>query len=616
MTSRHTLVHRLEGWATRKPNVGALYARRPVNGWRSYTWKEYWQAVRETAKGLIALGLQPGECVALVGVNSPEWVIVQMAIMSARGIPAPIYTTNTPDQVAYILGHCQCKIAVCDGSEQLAKYAQARRRDEVKIEKTVTLTTTTEADFTLEKLRTLGAQQDDAELNARFAALDPADTALLIYTSGTTGQPKAVRLNQEGMILVGAAVREVVGDPEYRVISYLPLCHIAEQAVTHFGSLEFGGEVYFCPDLAQLKDYLAEVRPTCFLGVPRVWEKFEAAMRAKLAKTKWPKSALVAWAMRTELAAFEREVETSSEVGGLKRALARKLVIDKVKRALGFDQLVAAATGAAPISRSTLEFFASLGIPICEVYGLSETTAMATVTDPQRPAFGTVGQAVPGVEVRIADDGEILLKGKNMTQGYLHMPEETRELFDQQGWLHTGDLGQRDARGNLQITGRKKDLIITAGGKNLAPLEMEQHIAAIPGVDQAVVVGDRQPYLCALIALDPDNVETTCETLGLQPMPLSQLAKNARLRDYLQRQIEAECNAKVARYQTIKRFEVVDCEFSVEGGELTPTMKLKRNVVNDKYATLIASMYGQKAEGGASAGAKPSKAAPVVAADA
>jgi long-subunit acyl-CoA synthetase (AMP-forming) len=271
--------------------------------------------------------------------------------------------------------------------------------------------------------------------------------------------------------------------------------------------------------------------------------------------------------------------------------MANKLVIDKVKDAIGMDQLLVAATGAAPISVATLEFFASLGIPIYEGFGMSETSGVATCGEQGKARFGTVGRALSCCEVQIAADGEILLKGINMTTGYLHMPERTAELLDDDGWLHTGDLGSRDDDGYLKITGRKKDLIITAGGKNVAPAELEGYLRQIAGVGQAVVVGDRQPYLCALLTLDPEGIDALCERVGIDNSGLESVSVNVEVREYVEAQIEVLCNGRVAPYQTIKKFEILPLEFSVETDELTPTMKLKRNVVNEKFAAQIAAFY-------------------------
>lgn len=609
MTERVTLVDQLRGWAEKRSDRLAIATK--VDGeWESFTWSEYWAAARETSKGLIALGHEVGDCVAIVGNNRTEWVICQFGIMAGRGVPAPIYPTNTEEQTAYIVSHSKSKIAICDNQVQLDKYLRCIEKGLMDVEKIITMDSLKSDDervMSLEDLRALGREQDDTELDARIDDTKEDETALLIYTSGTTGVPKAVTLDHAGMVMIGAAIVErmpvFAEEGVYRSVSYLPLCHVAEQLFTNLMHLQTGGEVYFCPDLKQIKEYLTDVRPTLFLGVPRVWEKFQAALEAKLADTGGIKGWLAGWARRTELEAFQREVATGQPQSGMFRGFAQKILLG-IREKLGMDQLLAAATGAAPISLGTLEFFASLGITIYEGYGMSETTGVATCGVYGKPKFGTVGKALDGVTIKIAKDDEILLKGRNMTRGYLHMPDKTAELFDDDGWLHTGDLGSLDEEGNLRITGRKKDLIITAGGKNVAPAEMEGYIKMISGVGQVVVVGDRQPYLAALLTLDVETLPDLCSRLGIEDGGVAKVAKAKEVREYLEAEIEKKCNALVARYQTIKRFEVLPVEFTVEGGELTPTMKLKRNEVNKKYAAEIEALFAKPKEAQAAAPAE------------
>ncbi len=598
MAKPHTLVHQIEDWAKQKPETNAIFEESD-GGWKSLTWQEYWTAIRETAKGLISLGHEVGDCVAIVGDNRMDWVICQFGIMAARGIPAPIYSTNTDEQVAYIVSHSQANIAICDKALQWEKYRRNLESAAIELSHIVTmddLGTGDERLMTLAALRQMGREQDDAELNKRLGDLTEDETALLIYTSGTTGVPKAVQLEHGGMLAVAGGILHnfpvYYDEVPFRLVSYLPLCHVAEQLFTNMLHLSTGGEVYFCPDLKQIKEYLTKVRPTMFLGVPRVWEKFQAALEARLGAATGIKAKLASWALKTELDCFYKGLKRGKPYTPLRRKIANKLVISKIKEALGLDQLVCAATGAAPISKSTLEFFASLGIIVYEGFGMSETTGVATCSSFGKPNFDSVGQALPGVEVKIAEDGEILMRGRIMTRGYLHMPEKTAELLDDENWLHTGDLGRLDDDGFLYITGRKKDIIITAGGKNVAPIEIESYLKQIHGVGQAVVVGDRQPYLCALLTLDPEAVSELQSNLGLSSLSLEELAQADELQSYLEKEVEEKCNSLLARYQTIKKFKVLPVEFSVEGGELTPTMKIKRNLVHKKYAEDIDAFYG------------------------
>ncbi|MBT8452454.1 MAG: long-chain fatty acid--CoA ligase [Deltaproteobacteria bacterium] len=601
MTVNGTMLSRIEGWAKAHGNEPAIHDRSSDGTWATSTWSQYWESVRRVGKGLMALGLQPGDCVAIVGANRRDWVICQHGINAARGIPAPLYTTLLPEQMAYIVSNAESKIVICDDETQLNKYISIAGGDS-PIEHIVTMDDLGSSDprvITLEALMAKGDSISDAELDAGLDSVKGDDVALLIYTSGTTGLPKGAMLTHEGIDLIANAVAEVfpsLMQTKTRSVSYLPLCHAAEQGMTNFAGLMIQGETFYCSDLTQIKDYLVEVHPTIFLAVPRVWEKFEAALRGKLAEATGIKAKLASWARKTELEAFKQEVETGRPVSSFSRGLANKLVISKIKEALGLEQLQVALSGAAPISVSTLEFFASIGLPIHEGYGMTETTAFASVQPHGRPKLGTIGRPLPGVQAKIAEDGEIMLKGINMVKGYLRLPDKTAELYDSDGWMHTGDLGAIDEDGYISITGRKKDLIITAGGKNVAPAEMEGYLQSIPGVGQAVVVGDRQPYLSALIVLDPEalpELEVAAQLSGLSDVQSA--ARNEDVKRYIEQEMQEVCNKKVARYQTIKKIKILPSVFSVDGGELTPTLKVKRNIVNEKYAAEIAAFYGEAA---------------------
>jgi long-subunit acyl-CoA synthetase (AMP-forming) len=593
-----TLLGHVDHWAEVRPDVAALHARAKDGSWDVTTWSEYREDYRAIAKGMMAIGVTPGDGVAIVAANRPEWVKCQMGSFASGGLLGPIYTTNTKEQTAYIVKDCGARIAICDDADQLAKYRAAQSEGLIDVEKFITMDALGVDDdrvMSLAELMDLGRKAGDADIDARLTSVKDDDLAMLIYTSGTTGRPKGAMYTHANIDATGRSSVEcypALGTvDEVRSISYLPLCHAAEQGLTNMTGLRIATKVFFCNDLKQIKNFLTDVRPSFFLGVPRVWEKFEAALRGKFSEATGLKASMLGWATKTELAAFNRSIAENQDPNGMGHNLADKLVLSKIRGALGLDELHYAFTGAAPISRSTLDFFASLGIPLHEAFGMTETTAFATVQPANRPRFGTVGKALPGVEIKIAEDDEIMLKGPCMISGYHNMPEESEELYTGK-WMHTGDLGSLDAEGYLRITGRKKDLIITAGGKNVAPAEIEGLLQALPGVGQAVVVGDRQPYLCALLVLDEEALPDLRQASGLDITSTADAAGNDALRKWFDERIAADCNEKLARYQTIKKFEILPEPFSVDGGELTPTMKVKRNVVNDKYSAVIDAFYG------------------------
>ena len=457
MTETWTLPGQIAQLAVERPDRRALVETGPDGGWVSTSWSEYWQAVRDLAKGLISLGVQSGDGVALVGNNRRDWVISQMGISAATAVPAPIYVTNTVDQVAYIVNHCRARIAICDNQEQLHKYLTALDRGLIELEHIITMDAIDSEHAMVTSLADVivrGSLEPDDEFDRRITAVQPDDLALLIYTSGTTGVPKGALCTHRGIDAVGRAFIETYPpDPEIdpsRYVSYLPLCHAAEQIFTNFTGLRTANETYFCADLAKIKDYLVAARPHFFFAVPRVWEKLEAALGANLSAATGLKAKIATWARRVELKSAKRSMKTGKEVDTFQRRLANKLVISKIKSTIGLDELIAAGSGAAPAALSTLDFFASIGILIHEGLGMTETTGMATAQPLGMPRFGSVGQALPGVEIHIADDGEILFRGPNMVSGYLYMPDESAALKTDDGWMRTGDLGALDKDGFSQ----------------------------------------------------------------------------------------------------------------------------------------------------------------------
>jgi long-subunit acyl-CoA synthetase (AMP-forming) len=570
--------------------------RHRVGGvWNETPWDENAQIVRRVARALISLGVPPGGNVAIVGPNRPEWVQTAMGAQGAGGAPVGIYTTSTAEQVAYIVAHAEAKVAVVFDAAQLAKL-RAQKAMLPALKTVVLMTGASDGPDTL-SWKDFLAKADatpDSEVTARIAALKSEDVGTLIYTSGTTGTPKAVMLTHRNLVESIEFYRKYVGlNPDGETfLSYLPLSHIAEQLLTIWASCKLGSTIGFCEDLEQLGDFLREVRPTVFFGVPRVWEKMQAKMVEAAAHNSWLKKKIAAWARGVGLQAGLARAEGRPLPGGY--GLANKLVFSKVRERLGFDRCRYAVSGAAAISRSTLDFFMSLDIPINEVYGMSESNGVMSINVPQAYRIGAVGRCVPGLELKIEADGEILGRGPHVFKGYFKDPAATAEALDADGWLHTGDIGQLDADGFLRITDRKKELFKTAGGKYIAPQHLEGLLKGIPGVGQAVVVGgDTRKYVAALLVPDPVNGPRVAATLGVTATA-EQLADNPVFLAHVQRELD-KLNVNLARYETIKKVKLLPRELSVDGGELTPTMKLKRKVIGEKYRKEIEALFEEPA---------------------
>ncbi len=603
-----TTVHEVLGSTVKR--FGDRPALRVKRGgaWRTTTWREYERDAMRGARALIALGVQPGQGVSLIGVNSPEWLVADVAAIFAGAMPAGIYTTNSPAQVRYITDHCEAKVAFADTAEQVAKFV-AEKAALPRLDVVVQMVGKPKPGAGAGKLEVLswdeflakGDGEGGAELDRRLAAQKPDDVCTLIYTSGTTGEPKAVMMTHRNLTWTAQTMISMLDfGADDVTVSYLPLSHIAEQMLTVHGPMAMGSLVYFAESLDKLPEVLSEVRPTIFLGVPRVWEKIQAKMQAAGAAAPPIRKKLVAWAKKQGLAGGY--AEQRKEPKPLLYPVAKKLVFDKVRQRLGLDRAKICVTSAAPISRDTLEFFLSLGLPILEVYGMSECTGPATYSPPDRYKTGKCGVCIPGAEIKIAEDGEICMRGQHVFKGYLKDAEATKSALDDEGWLHSGDIGTIDADGFLQVTDRKKDILITAGGENIAPQVIEGLLKGIPVVAQAVVVGDRRKYLAALLTLDPEKIAAEAKAAGSAATNPVEAAACAAFQRHLRKQIDA-VNATLARVQTIKKFEIVASEFTIDGGELTPTLKVKRKVVNEKYKGAIDALYAEPEERAASAAA-------------
>jgi long-chain acyl-CoA synthetase len=597
-----TIVQRLLEQARRRPEASAYLVKR--NGvWHATSWAQYVDEVQRAARALIQLGFEPGDRTCILGFNRPEWVIFDLATMAARGAPAGIYTTCSPEEVAYIVHHSESPVVLVENEEQWAKIAAMR--GELPHLKRVVLMKGAHVDDPMvigwEAFLALGADPSHVpegrdrslgdELEARIAALEESRLATLIYTSGTTGPPKAVMLSHKNLAWTSRILAQITSmEAGGRSLSYLPLSHIAEQMATIHGPITVGSAVYFAESIDKIADNLKDCRPTMFFGVPRIWEKFHAAITAKLQQATGAKARLVSWArsVATRVHELKNRGEEPAGALALQYAVARKLVFSKLKTAIGLDAATTLVSGAAPISKEIIELFASLDLVIQEIYGQSEDCGPTSFNVVGRTRFGSVGPALPGVEVKIAEDGEILVRGPNVFLGYFKDEEATRETIDEQGYLHSGDLGRFDDEGFLHITGRKKDIIITAGGKNITPKNIESAIKNHPLVHEAVVIGDRRKYLTALVSPDLEAAEKFMKERGLSG-PVHECKE---VHDSIWQAVE-DVNRKLARVEQVKRITVLQRPLSIEDGELTPTLKVKRAKVSEHFADVIDSMYAE-----------------------
>jgi long-subunit acyl-CoA synthetase (AMP-forming) len=586
---KKTVMQRMTETVTSFPDRPAMKYKQD-NSWIAISWKEYEAQVRTVASAFSKLGLEAGKAVVIVGGNRPEWLLANVGSIYAGGVPAGIYGTSSPDQCMYIAKHSSAQIAVVEDASQLAKFKEIRAQlPELKAMVLMDGTDSDEDVHAWADLTALAAKNPEGDLEKRIEAQDADDVCTLIYTSGTTGDPKGVMLSHDNLtftaetVVASAEVSEVDS-----VVSYLPLSHIAEQVMSVYGPMASGFCCCFAENMDKLGDNLREMRPTVFLAVPRVWEKIQAKMVAAGAKNPWHLKKIAAWARRQGLKGGYADQE------GRPRpffyGLAQKLVFSKVRLKLGLDRCHLAVTSAAPISKSTLEFFLSLGIPICEVFGMSESTGPTTLSTPARYSTGKAGWALPGMELSIAPDGELLIRGRHVFKGYLNNESATIEALDDKGWLHSGDIAVINEKGFLQITDRKKDIIITSGGENIAPQMLEGKLSAIPAIAQVSIIGNGRKFLSALFTLDPEKLVEEAALAGSSATDAASAAACSKFQAYIQQQVD-EVNKTLARVQTVKKFVILANEFTIEGGELTPTMKMKRRVVGKKYADQIEGMY-------------------------
>ncbi len=593
-----SIPERLRINARSKPNQPAYYVKQR-GVWRGTGYSEYWDQVKSVAKAMIASGLEPGFKVCILGANSPHWVIFDLGAMTAGGAPAGIYQTSSPGEAGYILEHTEARLCLVDSAAQLAKLRVERDAGRIQaLEHVVTVPGVTVKDalaISWESFIARGARVSDEEVNKRLAALKANDVATLIYTSGTTGPPKGVMLSHENLAWTSKTLNDIkfaAGIKSEAVsISYLPLSHIAEQVATIHGPIQLGGTVYYAEAIEKLKENLIEVRPTLFFAVPRVWEKFYVGIRGRLEAATGAKAAIAKWAMGVGARALPYKVASQPLPPrlALENKIASRLVFSKLKHAIGLDRCETLISGAAPVSREILDFFGSLDIVIREIYGQSEDTGPTSFNAPGGATrLGSVGKPIPGLEVRLADDGEIWVRGPNVFVGYFKDEAATRETLTDDGWLKSGDLGSFDSDGYLTITGRKKEIIITAGGKNITPRNIEDALKKRCNiVGEPVVIGDKRKYLAMLVTLEPEALAKLCAAQGIDPATAH---SSAAVKALVQKALD-EVNAELARVEQVKRFVILPSAFSIESGELTPSLKLKRRVVAQKFAAEIESLY-------------------------
>jgi long-subunit acyl-CoA synthetase (AMP-forming) len=577
------------------------YSDRDGGPWQTITWRQTLEQALALAAGFAALGLQPGERVALMLPNRLEHVLADYGAVHAGGVPVTFYATLAADQIGYMAADCDARIAVLDGAGELARW-EAVLASLPGLKKIIVRDPAacpagdrylSWPDFAALGAARLAARPE--EVAGRVAAVRQSDPATLLYTSGTTGNPKGVIITHASIMYELATGTESGTAPQHvRWVSYLPLAHIAERMFTLYLAVYNAGHTYFCHNAAtDLVGTIGEVKPTAFFGVPRVWEKIQAGIQALLGMEQDEgKRAAVAAAMDTGLRYVQScqfGQRTPDELAA-EFARAEESVLRPIRSLLGLGDAEVVVSAAAPLPPDVGAFFAGLGLRILDVYGMTETTGAFTANTLTAFKLGTVGQPVPGMEVRIDDDGEILVRGPLNSPGYLNLPDKTADLIDSGGWLHTGDIGSLDADGFLSVVDRKKELIITSGGENISPAAIENLLVAHPLIGQALAFGDRRPFIVALLTLDGDVAPAWAKARGIEAGSLAELAEDPAVLAAVAEAVAA-ANVRLARVQQVKTWRLLPMEWTAETEELTPTLKLKRRIVHAKYADVIDALY-------------------------
>ncbi|HEX7610671.1 MAG TPA: long-chain fatty acid--CoA ligase [Solirubrobacteraceae bacterium] len=568
--------------------------RHPVGeSFDSISYRELGEHAREIACGLIALGIERGDVVSIFSSTRVEWTLCEAGALCAGAVTAPIYNTNSPEECRHVLADSGARLVFCEGREQAAKVAQVRGKCPA-LEHVIVIEGDADGASPLADLRRRGEAVEADEVGRRVDGVAPGDVATLVYTSGTTGPPKGCMLTHSNFLAATAMCRGQLELDHVQPVIYmfLPLAHVLAR-IAQMVVLDVGGTlVYWRGDAARILEEVAESEPTHFVAVPRIFEKMHTGVLAALEDSGLPSRLLFAWALEVGRRArsAERAGRTRGPLASMRLGLADRLGLAKV-RALFGPRLRLALVGAAPIDHELLEFFDACGVLVLEGYGMTESCATATLNPPSAPRFGSVGRALPGSEVMVAEDGEVLLRGPHVFAGYHGDPEATAAAFAD-GWLKTGDTGSLTAHGYLKLTGRKKDLIITSSGKNITPVNIESALRETRWISEAIVFGDRRPYLVCLLTLDPDEAPKLARQLRIPADPES-MARDERVRAVIQADVDM-ANARFARIEQVKRFGILDHQLTQSAGELTPTLKIKRNVVYERYSAVFADLYAEQ----------------------
>jgi long-chain acyl-CoA synthetase len=590
--------------AVRRRGDRTFMRQKHLGLWRAWSWREAEQAVREIAMGLVALGLQPGQCASILSNTVVDWVLADLGILCAAGVSNGVYPTDSASQLQYLCEDSATVVLFVEDDEQLDKALAVRAscptlRHIVVFDMEGLRGLHDPMVMGLDALRTLGREHDARHpegFDQRCATPRPDDLAILIYTSGTTGRPKGAMHSHRALVhTVHGYDQMTAQDERDERMCFLPLCHVAERLGGEYSAVYTGAVLNFVENPDTVPENVREIAPTVFTAVPRVWEKFYSGVRIALAEATPLQRAAYAWAIGVGQRVADRVLAGRPVPASLKARfqLARWLVLDNVRKLIGVQRARYLVTGAAPISPDLVRWYLALGLPMLEAWGMTETCGAATAMPAGRIKPGSIGKPGPHNEVKVDPaTGELLVRGTNVFMGYLNQPQKTAEAIDADGWLHTGDVGTVDEEGYFRITDRMKDIIITAGGKNITPSEIENELKFSPYITDAVVIGDKRPYLTALILIDQENVEKYAQD---HDVPFSNYASLTRAPEVVAL-IEAEVarvNAKFARVEQLKTFRLLENQLTAEDEELTATMKLKRSLVQKKYAPLIEGMYAR-----------------------